>query len=58
VGYSALPIGEGKHGRLTPTKKINTIKNCMRHWKSYPLMSDQCVAGIQSKEDWTGKKVA
>jgi hypothetical protein len=29
-----------------------------RHWQGYPLMSDYCVSGIQSKEDLISRKVA
>jgi hypothetical protein len=28
----ALPISESEHGRLAPTKQINAINYCGRHW--------------------------
>jgi hypothetical protein len=58
TNITASTISEGKHGRHTPAKKINAINNYGRHRKSYPLMSDQCVANIQSTKDLTNGKVA
>jgi hypothetical protein len=53
-----MPVGESQNGRLTPTKKIDSINDQKRHREYHPLMPGHNGASVQSKEQLAARQVA